>query len=298
MHPRKFILGALVLAMSALASAPASAIVITSFGPFGEAGSIPGIARPLFIGTGGDVNELDAFLWFGGGPSFRLSDGDLPGAGVDVGFGYALSDGSTDLTLTYTFTNTNATALMDVRFFSFLDADIDETTNSLQNEYGEVLGSPGAGAGDLDPDSWEIDEPGYCMPDFICGNVYDNLFDLGILENTNAIPASAEDDVSLALGFLLGPLGPSSSVSIRVFISEDLDSIGNLSLVHRDSWPDSADESITMSGQVVAAQVPEPSTLFLLGAGLTALATVRRRRSGGWSPRRRTRTSRRRGLPG
>jgi hypothetical protein len=278
MHPRKLILGALVLAMSALASAPASAIVITSFGPFGEAGSIDRIRRPLFIGSG-DVNELDAFLFFDGGPSFRLSDGDLPGLGVDVGFGYALSDGDTDLTLTYTFTNNTATNLMDVRFFSFLDADIDESLNSLFNEYAEVLGAPGGGGGDADPDSWEIDEPGYCIPGFICGNVYDNLFDLGTLEDTNSVPAGSEDDVSMALGFLLGPLGPSASVSIRVFISEDLDSIGTLRLLHKDA--NSLGQVITMSGQVVGAQVPEPSTLFLLGAGLTALATVRRRRPRG-----------------
>jgi hypothetical protein len=164
-----------------------------------------------------------------------------------------------------------------VRFFSFLDADIDETSNTLFNEFGEVQGSPGAGAGDPDPDSWEIDEPGYCIEGFLCGNVYDNLFDLGALEDTNATPAGSEDDVSLALGFLLGPLGPSSSVSIRVFISEDLDSIGSLRLLHKDA--NSVGQVITLSGQVVGAQVPEPSTLFLLGLGLTALATVHRRRS-------------------
>jgi hypothetical protein len=279
MHQRKLILGALVLAVSGLASAPASAtiMVVGGFGQYGEAGSIPAINRPLFIGSGGDVNELDAFLWFDPGPSFRLSDGDLPGLGVDVGFGYALSDGDTDLTLTYTFTNNTAFALMDVRFFSFLDADIDESLNTLFNEYAEVQGSPGAGAGDPDPDSWEIDEPGYCIPGFICGNVYDNLFDLGTLEDANGVPAGAEDDVSMALGFLLGPLGPSSSVSIRVFLSEDLDSIGSLRLDHRDF--DSQLKVISMSGQVVVAQVPEPAALFLLGLGLTALATVHRRRS-------------------
>ncbi len=255
MQPRKTFLGVLVLATGVLTSAPASAIVITSFGPFGEAGS--SLGRDLAIGSGGEVFELDSFVSFGGA-GLRLSTDPLP-AGLDFVFGYGVSDGDTDLTLAYTFTNNTGGILDDFRFISYLDAEIDEPLNTFFNEYGEVVGSPGTGPGDPDPDSWEIDEPGFSLDP---GDIYGHAFD-GELDGSADLPGGALDDVAMALGFFLGPLDPGGSVSIRVLLSEDLDHLGSLALLHRDA--NSTDEVITMSGRVAATAVPEPGTVGLLG---------------------------------
>jgi hypothetical protein len=83
------------------------------------------------------------------------------------------------------------------------------------------------------------------------------------------------DDVAMALGFFLGPLDPGGSVSIRVLLSEDMDRLGTLALLHKDA--DSTDKVITMSGRVEATAVPEPGTLGLLGLA-AALAVAARRR--------------------
>jgi hypothetical protein len=270
MPARKIVMGTLVLAMGTFTSAPASAIVVTSFGPFGEAGS--SLGRDLSIGSGGDVFELDSFISFGG-LGLRLSTDALP-AGLDFAFGYGLSDGDTDLTLAYTFTNDTGGILDDVRFISYLDAEIDESLNTFFNEYGGASGSPGTGPGDPDPDSWEIDEPGFSV---VPGDIYDHAFD-GELDGSAALPDGPLDDVAMALGFFLGPLDPGGSVSIRVLLSEDMDRLGTLALLHRDA--DSTDQVITMSGQVVPTAVPEPATLGLLGfAAALALAGRKRRRA-------------------
>jgi hypothetical protein len=267
MQLRRTVPGALVLALGAFTSAPASAIVVTSFGPFGEAGS--SLGRDLSIGPGGEVFELDGFLSFGG-PGLRLSTDPLP-AGLDFVFGYGLSDGDTDLTLAYTFTNNTGAILDDVRFISYLDAEIDEPLNTFFNEYGEASGSPGTGPGDPDPDSWEIDEPGFSS---VPGDIYDHAFD-GELDGSAALPGGPLDDVAMALGFFLGPLDPGRSVSIRVLLSEDMDRMGSLALLHKDA--DSANQVITLSGRVAPAAVPEPGTLGLLGLAAALLVAGRKR---------------------
>ncbi len=276
MQQRKLIFGTLVLAAGVLTNGPASAIVVTSFGPFGEAGTSLDPDRNLFIGPGGVVFELDAFFGFGGGPNLQLSAGGLPAADVGFTFEHVLSDSDTDLTLTYTFTNNTGSILDDVQFISYLDAEIVEMNNTFFNEYGlPPLGVPGTGPGDLNPDSWEIDEPGFRSPN--PGDIFDNA-GAGTLDSMNAVPLGMPDDVAMALGFLLGSLDPGGSVSIRILLSEDFDQLGSLALVHQDL--DSEDTVITMSGQVVPTGVPEPGTLVLLGMGLAALAAVRRSRAG------------------
>jgi len=170
---------------------------------------------------------------------------------LQFGFSPNLSADATDLTLRYTFTNISATVLSDVQFLSFVDPEIDVATNTFFNEAGTVNGSLGSGPGDAIPDSLEIDEPG-----FVFGDIFDNLL-RGSLDNTNAIPATFPEDVSLALGFQLGTLLPSEQASIEILLSEDGDSIGRLNLQHFDADPNSSDV-LTMSGTADVASTTSP----------------------------------------
>lgn len=257
---------------------PLWAISLTPFGSYGEGGALH--SQMLTIGAGGKVNEVDAFLAIDGmdlngfafGTSAQLSMDTLP-AGLNYNFTSALSADATDLMLRYTFVNNTGSFLSNIRFLVFLDAEIDEPTNTYFNEYGEVLGITGAGAADADADTWEIDEPG-----LVFGDIFNHLLN-GILDDTNALPSGSPDDVSLTLGFDLGNLAPWATTMVNVHVSEDGDTIGSLALVQRDSDPGSV-TVITVSGQsVVAATVPEPATGLLFGGGLMALLALNRCRN-------------------
>lgn len=226
---------------------PARGITFSPFGVQGQGGSRN--SQNLTIGAGGSVYEIDSFLYAAGldlngtneGVSARLSVNTLL-TEIVFSFRSDLSADSTDLLLTYSFTNSGSEVFRDLRFFSFLDAEIDQASNTFFNEYGVAAGSPGSGIWDSDPDLWQISEPG-----FLDGTLYGNLL-VGILDNTNAVPASLPDDVSMALGFRIGDLKPGQARSVRVLISEDADVLGSLALIHRDADSNSG-TFITFSGQ-------------------------------------------------
>ena len=256
------------------------AISLSAFGPQGEGGNANG--QSFTIGSGGDVFELDAFVNIAGldlnggglGTSSQLSIAPLP-SGLNYNFSSALSPDSSDLTLTYRFSNNTGGALSNFRFFSFIDPEIDEPTTTFFNEYGATAGVTGVGAADPDPDSWEIDEPG-----FVFGDIFDNLW-LGALDNSNAVPIGFPEDVSMALGFNLGTLNPMDTATIAILISEDGTSVGSLALSQFDTDPDSS-TVITFSGQAAVtsappAVIPEPGTVLLFAAGFASLAVFRRK---------------------
>lgn len=273
-------LGSLVLAtvlFLANSGSVSAEIVFGSFGRDGEGGSANG--QLFTFGSGGEFFEVDSFLNISGsdlngstvGSSAQLSIDPLP-SGLSFSFTPLLSSDKTDLTLRYEFTNQSGGAFSDVKFFPFVDAQIDEPTNTYFNEAGDIAGSLGTGVADSDPDSFEIDEPG-----FVFGNIFDNLR-LGSLDNTNNVPSSFPDDVSMALGFDLGSLNPLDKATVDVFLSEDGDSIGSFSLLHFDTDAGSAD-TLTLSGQSSVTAVPEPSAIFLMALfPVVVLVTNFRRR--------------------
>lgn len=144
----------------------------------------------------------------------------------------------------------------------FVDHEIDESTNTFYNEFGAVSGAPASG------EEWEIDEPGW-----VFGDIYDNALN-GALDNSNAVPSSAPDDVSMALAraFLLGP-GQSGEVTFTV--SETAPASG-FYLRHVD--PDSNASIYFSSSLSVTRGVPDSgATLPTLAMGCLGLAVAARR---------------------
>jgi hypothetical protein len=169
----------------------------------------------------------------------------------------------------WTFTNTTGGPLSNVSVIGFLDAEIDTPINSYTNEYG-TFGSlalpPGASSGAITASAWEIDEPGYLFGD-IFTNVLNNS-----LDNTNAVPDTAVDDVSLALAFFVGNVAAGERV--RLELQTSLSDIGGL----RHTDPDSSVSFyLNGHGEVLPGTVPEPGGTFLLVLiGVSALVLGRR----------------------
>lgn len=243
-----------------------SAIVLAPFGPNGTYQRPSGQPPAFQVGSGGFVEEIDAFVQPAGAlAATRLATGSPPG-GLALSFQSSLSADGSDLLLTYDFTRTGATPLVSITFLSFLDVEIDETVNTYFDEYGAVDGTPAQGQG------WEIDEPG-----FVSGDIFANAL-AGALDGTNAVPVGAPDDVSMALSFALGPLGAGQVARFEVMISQDGDRLGGFALRHHDVDPAST-TVVTYSGR--ASIVPEPGVLLLLGSGIAGLALRRRPRPQG-----------------
>ncbi|WNO11573.1 PEP-CTERM sorting domain-containing protein [Teredinibacter sp. KSP-S5-2] len=192
---------------------------------------------------------------------------DFIGSGLDLTFTSTL-DANGLGSATWSITNNTGSVLEDVRFFVFLDAEIDQAVNTFFNESGALVSVDGAGAADNRADMWEIDEPGY-----VFGNIYDNLL-AGALDNTNEVPAGLEDDVSMALGFEIGNLNAGDAIT-GVFETSLLN-IGGLSHSDFDSNVDFFFNGYVDIFRNVDVSVPEPGSLALFMIGFLGLVMSRR----------------------
>lgn len=148
-------------------------------------------------------------------------------------------------------------------FRAFFDHEIDEFDNTFYNEYGSVTGAPSAGL------SWEIDEPGY-----VFGDIYTN-FTAGTLDNSNAVPASAPDDVSMALGWTFAG-GPGDTAVFNFVISDTAPASG---FYLQQTDPDSSKDIYFSSSATFSTPttVPEPGSVILLLTMGASLALCSRR---------------------
>ena len=150
----------------------------------------------------------------------------------------------------------------------------DSRDNTYFNEFGAATGTPGSGQ------SWEIDEPGW-----VFGDIYYNFED-GTLDNTNAVPDTALNDVSMGMAWDF-TLDAGESASVSFILTTTLPT-ADFYLSHTD--PDSdytffyysmLDIQLPDPGpdpDPDPVPVPEPSTMTLLGTGLLFLTLLQRRR--------------------
>lgn len=94
----------------------------------------------------------------------------------------------------------------------------------------------------------------------------------GALKNSNSVSSSTPDDVSLALGFDIGSLavGHTATLTFRIATTD----IGVLLQVDPESG-----NKLYLNGYATVSElsgpgpeIPEPSTITLIGAGLAAVA--------------------------
>ena len=147
---------------------------------------------------------------------------------------------------------------------AFFDHEIDEATNTFFNEYGEAVGAPAAGQ------SWEIDEPGY-----VYGDIYANFL-AGALDNANGVPASAPDDVSMALGWTFS-LAADETAYIIFRVSEIAPSSGFFLIQTDPDSPAAIYLSSNLDIRGGGGQIPEPASMILLALGLLGVIALKKR---------------------
>ena len=259
--------GLLAVIWSAGGVAQANILVSGSFGANGDVGFVnspPSLSIAFGPGSQGSIYQLDGFVYAPGmswngpdssGPSRELTDGPPSG----LGYAFSASQPTVhQLLLTYTFINNTGQSLTGFQFLGYADPDIG---SNFTDEWATVTGSLGFGL-----TSFQVGDP-------TLSTMFTNLGN-GTLSNMNEEPATNPGDVATGLGFKLGSLAVGGAATFQVLMSDDFSSIGSLIVTQRD--PVYTDNTLTLSGQLVA---PEPSSMALLAFGLAALALIVRYRN-------------------
>lgn len=215
--------------------------------------------------------------------SFPLDGDPVPGA-VDLS---GLDLGGTDLGIV----TATITGAGDHFFGGLFDYEIDEAINGFDNELGATSGVAAAGQ------SWEIDVPGASAANGsedipYVGDIYFNLEDsdetISFLDNEIAYDFIDDqflvdnngdliaEDMAMAMGFSF-TLAAGETATITLSLAD----VAPAGFYLEQHDPDS-DASVFLSGDLRitgggTGNNPEPSILFLMGAGLMGLVYSRRR---------------------
>ncbi len=184
------------------------------------------------------------------------------GAVASLGSSTLTPGGTSILTLNFSGSGSHAAR-------AFVNVEIDQVVNTYFNEYGAQSGNANPGL------TWEIDEPGYFF-----GDIWTNFKGVG-LDNTNAVPSTAPEDVSMALGWDFS-LVSGETAMVKFF----LDAVAPTSGFYLSQTDPDSNATVYFYSTLTITPVctgdncnpvPEPSTALLFGPALAGLLLFRRK---------------------
>ena len=243
------------IAVCAIALLPAPSALAALLLPGGDT-LLNGAFDEIEYGSTPGLAYVTPFLFVG-----DLAATDPPhvvGGTTNLTYGYSFDGlGTSLMTITYTLTNDDPAAFTDLRFMVDVQADGSGSFNDIALA---VFGVPMAG----DPVQFQIADFSENLPNQIVTN--DGL-------DGSDTCGGAVCDVDTALQWDLATLNPGETWRVTIGLSDDGSTLSSRYL--QVTSADTASTVLTFSG--VAAILPEPSALVLLGIALAFMSGTRRR---------------------